>query len=32
MRLRHDMWTKLIWPKMEPVDAFVNKVMNVGIL
>lgn len=32
MRLRHDMGTKLIWPKMEPVDVFVNTVMNFGIL
>jgi len=26
------MWTKLIWLKMEPVDTFVNTVMNFGIL
>ena len=32
VRLRHDMWTKVILPKMGPVDIFVNTVMNFGIL
>jgi len=31
-RLWHDMWTKLLLPKMEPVDNFVNTVMNFRIL
>jgi hypothetical protein len=26
------MWNKLILPNMEPVDTFVNMVMNFGIL
>jgi hypothetical protein len=30
--LMQDMWTKLILPKMEPIETFVNKVMNFGIL
>jgi hypothetical protein len=32
VQLKHVMWTKLIWPKMKPVDTFVNTVMNFGIL